>query len=96
MYDNIKSYLKDSKSNSFDNLMIAVSLIEPVLNIPQVIQLYSVKNAVSLSLTTWVFYVATTVLWFVWGWKRKLKAIWISQVFWILIEIAMIYGIIIY
>lgn len=76
--------------------MIAISLIEPILNLPQVYQLFSVKNAVSLSLTTWVFYIATSILWLIWGWKRKLKAIYISQIFWLAIEAVMIYGIIIY
>lgn len=84
------------KYNSFDRSMIAISLLEPVFSLPQVIRLFTVKNAVSLSLVTWIFYLATTVIWLIWGFKRKLKPIYVPQIFWICVELVMIYGIIIY
>lgn len=80
----------------YEKAMIVVSLIEPMLTLPQVVHLYAVRDAVSLSLTSWVLYVFTTFAWLIWGLKHKLKPIYIPQFLWLAIEFLMIYGIITY
>lgn len=91
-----RTALLTKKIFDYEKAMVVVSLIEPVLTLPQVYHLYSVRNALGLSLTSWVFYVFSTLAWLAWGLKHKLKPIYIPQFFWLAIEALMIIGIIRY
>lgn len=84
------------EQNTFDNVMIGVGFAEPIVEIPQVIQIYTTQNASGLSLITWTMYTLTSVVWIIWGIKRKLKPIYIPQIAWLFFEGLIIYGIIKY
>ena len=87
---------KVQKINSLDNFMIIVGFIEPIVIIPQVIQIFSTQNASGLSLVTWIPYIVVSLLWIYWGLRRRLKPIYIPQTAWLVFEIIIIYGIIKY
>jgi hypothetical protein len=77
-------------------MMYAVAVIMPFSNIPQINQIYSTKVVTGLSLFTWVSYMLFGLIPLSYAVLNKLKPLIISNVLWVIIDLAMIYGIIIY
>ena len=76
--------------------MIIFAAIEPLTTIPQIVLLYTTKNATGLSLSMWVLYMLAAFVWLVYGIRIKSKALIASSIFWILTELPMVVGILIY
>ena len=54
------------------------------------------KNAAGLSLFTWTAYVVSPILWLIYGIVHKEKAIIFSNILWIIVDLAVLIGAIIY
>ncbi len=76
--------------------MYAVALVMPLSNVPQIRQVYSTKVVTGLSLFSWVTYLLFGLIPLSYAIVNRLKPLIISNVLWTLIDLAMIYGIIIY
>ncbi len=79
-----------------DKLIYIVALIWPILTIPQVWMVWVDKNAAWLSLFTWTAYVVSPILWLIYGIVHKEKAIIFSNILWIIVDMAVLTGAIIY
>ena len=77
-----------------DRMMLFISLVGPVATIPQVIQLYTTRDAAGLSLITWSTWVALSSLWFVYGLIHKEPPIWVSNAIYVVLEGAVVAGIV--
>lgn len=86
----------DIRNQAIERFMIVFATIEPLTTIPQIVLLYTTKNAIGLSLSMWVLYVVAAVVWLFYGIHIKSKALIASSVFWILTEIPVVIGILIY
>lgn len=98
-HHNVKHNLLTQKWHqltSLDQFVLIIGVVEPFFTIPQLIQIFSTKNAQGLSIITWLLFVFSTSVLFYWGVKRKLKPIYIPQAVWLISELIMIYGIIMY
>ena len=89
--------VKTKKANKNDKLigymMYAVSVGMPMTDIPQLIQIFSTKVATGLSASAWVMYAAFGVVPLMYAISNKLKPLIISNVLWMIVDAAMIYGI---
>lgn len=79
-----------------DKLIYIVALIWPILTIPQVWVVWVDKNASWLSLFTWTAYVISPILWLIYGIIHKEKAIIFSNILWMIVDLAVLIGAIIY
>lgn len=84
------------KETSFDTAVMLLGFVEPLFVLPQLYQIYNTQDASGLSLLTWSLYVLSSVVFMVWGFKRKLKPIYLPQSAWIIFEIMIVIGIIKY
>lgn len=87
---------KIADMNRFDLGVMVLGFIEPLFTVPQLIQIFATQNAGGLSIITWGLYVFSSVVMIVWGIKRQLPPIYIPQLFWIVLEVIIIYGILKY
>lgn len=87
---------KKNRDELVERCMIIFAAIEPLTTIPQIVLLYTTKNATGLSLSMWVLYMLAAFVWLVYGIRIKSKALIASSIFWILTELPMVVGILIY
>ncbi len=86
----------DPKIRLLDLAILAVAVIGPMANIPQIIQLYSSRDAGSLSIITWLFFVLFNLLWMLYGIAHKEKLIMTASISAVIFQIPIIIGILIY
>ena len=88
---------KTKKANKNDKMigymMYAVSVGMPMTNIPQLVQIFSTKVSTGLSASSWVMYAAFGVVPLLYAISNKLKPLIISNILWMVVDAAMIYGI---
>ena len=77
-------------------LMYGVAVIMPLSNVPQIMQVYGTQVVTGLSLVSWVSYLLFGFIPLGYALVNRLTPLIISNVLWTIVNIAMIYGIIIY
>lgn len=84
------------KIATLDELVMFVAVFGPLANIPQIIRVFAEKSAEGLSIMSWTFYVLFNVAWIAYGLIHKEKPIIISSSLWMLTQIIVLIGIVIY
>jgi uncharacterized protein with PQ loop repeat len=79
-----------------DNSILFVSIIGPIMTIPQVVEIWYGQNAAGVSLTSWTTYLFSAIFWLSYGLIHKEKPIIIANGLMIILEIFIIVGTIIY
>jgi len=79
-----------------DKFIYVVSIIGMVFTIPQITKIWIGKTAAGVSLISWVSYLFGAVFWLAYGILHKEKPIIFSYSIWILLEISIILGILVY
>lgn len=82
-----------AKDSRLGKLVMVVAIVEPLMTLPQVIQIWTTRDVRSLSLITWTLYVAASSVWFVYGLKIHNQALVVTGALWTLMELAVIVGI---
>lgn len=85
-----------AKGSPLEELVMIVAIAEPLMTLPQVIQIWTTQDVRSLSLVTWVLYVVASSIWFVYGLKIHNRALIITSSLWTIMELAVITGILIW
>lgn len=79
-----------------DKAVMITAFVEPLIGLPQVIQIFTTKSAADISLSSWVGYQFVTVLWLIYGIKHKEKPIIWYQGLWLVVQTLVIIGILKY
>ena len=79
-----------------DELVYIIAVFGPFMTLPQVLTIWIEKNTAGVSLTTWIAYIFIAVFWLMYGIMHKEKPIIISNICWILVELLIVVGIVIY
>jgi uncharacterized protein with PQ loop repeat len=90
-----KQTSKIKLSNTLNKLVLAVGIIEPLITIPQAYTVWVDKQTAGVSLLTWTGYIVAAIIWVLYGLKIKDKPIIISSAMWVLIEAAVVLGVLI-
>lgn len=94
---NLESYPHPTMwKRRFDYAMYFIGLMAPIALIPQALELYSTRDAHSLSLPTWVVLGGINLLWSFYGILHKEPPIAIANFFSGLLNIIIAIGIILY
>ncbi len=84
------------EKKQIDWLMWVAGLVGPISTLPQVYVIYTNESAVDISLLSWLLYSATTVVFLLYSIIHKLKPLIINSILWMLADVAVIAGILIY
>jgi uncharacterized protein with PQ loop repeat len=77
-------------------LALIVSVIQPLMTLPQIYQVFSTQSAQDVSLFTWLGYTILGSVLLVYGIVYRLKPIIFGQAIWTTLEIVMVIGILLY
>jgi uncharacterized protein with PQ loop repeat len=75
---------------------LAAGIVQPLITLPQIIQIYSSKSAQDVSLLTWLGYLTFGVIFLIYGAVFRLKPIWVGQIVWITMQSIVVIGILLY
>ena len=87
---------KDKYKAKVDKLVYAVSILVLALTIPQIYNIWFGKNAAGVSIISWGAYTLSAAVWTFYGIIHKDKPIIITSTVWILFDIAIVIGTLIY
>lgn len=79
-----------------DKVIFVVALFSPIMTIPQVWKIWSDKDAAGVSALTWSSYIFTSIIWLMYGIYHREKPIIISYILWIILEVIIVIGTLMY
>ena len=79
-----------------DYLMYAVAIVAPLALVPQIIQVYTTKSAVGVSLLTWFLLASFNALWMLYGAVHKDKQLFFANALMVLFDLILIVGVLVY
>jgi len=81
---------------SLDYVMYGVGFIAPVALVPQILQLYTSKSSVGLSLSTWCLLIFFNFLWSFYGVVHKDMHIFFASFLMLIFDAVIVVGILLY
>lgn len=77
-------------------IIVVTAIAQPLITLPQVFIIFGHHAAVGVSLVTWGGYELFAATWLVYGIVHRLKPIMLTECLWILVQGAVIIGILRY
>ena len=81
------------QSGTLYRLTLVAAVVQPLMTVPQVVQLYTTHDASGLSLATWLGYAIIGLVFLAYGIKYRLVPIATTQVIWFVLQISIVIGI---
>ena len=78
-----------------DKLLRAMSVVTMLMTVPQVYTVWTGAGARGVSALSWGTYLLSACLWFVYGLRKHDKTIYVACVGWILLDAAIVVGVIV-
>ena len=78
----------------FDKLLRAFSVVTMLMTVPQVLSVWFGRDVGGVSLLSWSTYLASACLWFVYGWQKRDKTIYVACIGWIALDAAIVLGVV--
>jgi uncharacterized protein with PQ loop repeat len=75
---------------------LVAGIVQPLITVPQIITIYGNQSANDVSLLTWLGYLFFGVTFLVYGLAFRLKPIWIGQIIWVVMQLIIVVGILLY
>lgn len=79
-----------------ERFALAAGIVQPLITLPQILQIYSSQSAKDVSLLTWLGYLVFGIVFLIYGAVFNLKPIWIGQVIWVTMQTITVIGILVY
>lgn len=79
-----------------DYLMYGVGIFAPLALVPQILQIYTTKSSVGLSLPTWALLTVFNILWVIYGATHKDTHIFFASMLMALFNLVVVVGILVY
>lgn len=94
MASNAKSSVEHKRH--IERYALAAGIVQPLITLPQIVDIYSNQSARDVSLITWMGYLAFGLVFLVYGIVFNLRPIWIGQVVWVTMQTIIVIGILKY
>lgn len=82
-------------ASGLEKVLRSLSVITMLMTVPQVLTVWMARNASGVSLVSWASYFVSACLWFVYGLEKKDKTIYVACIGWILLDAAIVVGVIV-
>jgi uncharacterized protein with PQ loop repeat len=82
--------------SGLEKVLRGLSVFTMLMTVPQVLTIWVGRDAGGVSLASWVSYLLSACLWFVYGIQKHDKTIYLACVGWVLLDAAIVIGVILY
>lgn len=86
----------DKWKRRMDKLIYGAVFFSPLMTLPQIAEIWLYKNAAGVSTISWVAYFTVAVFWLGYGILHKDKPIICTNVIWLVLDLVIVIGTIIY
>lgn len=83
-------------ATGLERVLRAMSVATMLMTVPQVLTIWIRRDAGAVSLVSWASYLVSACLWFAYGLRKKDKTIYLACVGWILLDMAVVIGIVVH
>ncbi len=91
------THLKRHKGSLLLNRAVLVmAIMEPLMTLPQVYEIWIRHEAAGVSMATWAFFITAAFVWLLYGLQMKNVPIIVSSTLWMLVEGCIVIGLIVY
>lgn len=91
-----KGAARKNKKDAFDYLVYFFMVATPLFEAAQAWQIFSSKSAEGVSLATWGFFFAASFVWLTYAFKHNLLPLKVTYSLYIVMEAAIVVGILLY
>ncbi len=84
------------RQDPFNYIVYVFMVATPMFELPQAYDIYSSKDATSVSVYTWGFFFVSSIVWLTYSIKHRLKPLIFMYCLYILVEASIVTGIILY
>ena len=96
-HHNLFKFLASKKNRTaVDRAMSVAAIAHPLMAVPQVIMIYTTQEVAGLSMFMWVAWLFLGVIFLAYGLAHTLKPYIVMQVLWVIIDLLVIAGILLY
>jgi uncharacterized protein with PQ loop repeat len=78
-----------------ERVVRAFSVVTLVMTVPQAYGVWFGREVGGVSLLSWATYLLSAVLWFVYGWRKRDKTIYVACIGWIVLDAAIVLGVVV-
>ncbi|MBI2013280.1 MAG: hypothetical protein HYS87_00350 [Candidatus Colwellbacteria bacterium] len=82
--------------NFLDRIIYPVSLIGPVMTLPQWSKIWIEKNVDGVSAVSWGAYMVVSAFWIIYGITHKTKPLVFINILWMVLHFSIVLGVLIY
>jgi uncharacterized protein with PQ loop repeat len=86
----------DSTNSPLEKALPVLSILTMVMTVPQVWAVWVTHDVAGVSLLSWGTYLLAACVWFVHGVKRRDKAIYVACIGWVLLDGAVVAGLLVH
>ena len=79
-----------------DRVVLAAGIVGPALSLPQIILIYSNKDATDISAVSWFGWAALNIVWILYGLVHKELPIAVTYSLWFIINLTVAFGAVLY
>ena len=83
------------KATPIEKLLRALSIVTMLMTVPQVWSVWVEGQTAGVSVFTWLTYLFSAVVWFIYGFRKRDKTIYLACIGWILLDAAIVVGVIV-
>ncbi|MGH8103641.1 MAG: hypothetical protein ACREJQ_03870, partial [bacterium] len=87
---------RSASVSGLEKVLRGLSVVTMLMTVPQVLTIWVGRNASGVSLVSWASYLFAACLWFVYGLQKRDKTIYLACIGWILLDAAVVIGVVIY
>lgn len=85
-----------SDKGAFKYVIYFFTFATPLFELPQAYTIYTNHSAANVSVLTWGFFVIDNIVWIIYAMKRHLRPLLITSILYLIIEMSVVIGIILY
>ena len=78
---------------ALEKVLRALSIVTMLMTVPQVLSVWRDGETAGVSAVTWLTYLFSAGVWFVYGLKKRDKTIYLACIGWILLDAAIVVGV---
>ena len=82
--------------SGLEKVLRGLSVFTMLMTVPQVLTIWVGGNAGGVSLVSWISYLVSACLWFVYGVQKHDKTIYLACVGWVLLDAAIVIGVVVH
>ena len=87
---------RPSSASALEKVLRGLSVFTMLMTVPQVLTVWIGRDAGGVSLISWLSYLLGACLWFIYGFQKRDKTIYLACVGWIVLDAAIVVGVIVH